>query len=157
MKTDKAIIKDLPDKTELRVHCHRHKMAKHFHLDITDTSFSFARKDDAIAAEAARDGLYVIRTNLPAETIDDPATVRSYKSLARVERAFRCLKTVDFHIRPVYHWLEGRGRAHVLLCMLAIISAIRDHDPPPKRWTPLISFFGSRKVFDGNSASSIYR
>jgi len=98
---------------------HRHNMAKHFHLDITDTSFHFARKEQEIAAEAARDGLYVIRTSLPDEACGDAATVRIYKSLARVERAFRCLKTVDLHVRPVYHWLEGRVRAHVFLCMLS--------------------------------------
>jgi Transposase DDE domain len=97
----------------------RHKMAKHFHLDITDTAFSFTRKTSEIAAEAAMDGIYVVRTSLPAETCDDAATVRNYKSLALVERAFRCLKTVDLHIRPVYHWLADRVRAHVLLCMLA--------------------------------------
>ena len=97
----------------------RHKMAKHFDLDISDTSFSFARKDAEIAAEAATDGIYVVRTNLPAETFDDATTVRSYKSLALVERAFRCLKTVDLQVRPVYHWLANRVRAHVFLCMLA--------------------------------------
>jgi transposase len=96
-----------------------HKMRKHFDLDITDTAFSFARKTAEIAAEAATDGIYVVRTSLPAETLDDAATVRSYKSLALVERAFRCIKTVDLHVRPVYHWLADRVRAHVLLCMLA--------------------------------------
>jgi hypothetical protein len=97
----------------------QHKMAKHFDLDITEAAFSFARKTDAIAAEAATDGLYVVRTSLSAEALDDAATVRSYKSLARVERAFRCLKTVDLQVRPVHHWLADRVRAHVFLCMLA--------------------------------------
>ena len=97
----------------------RHKMAKHFALDISDTSFSFARKDTEIAAEAATDGIYVVRTSLPAESFDDATTVRSYKSLALVERAFRCIKTVDLQVRPVYHWLADRVRAHVFLCMLA--------------------------------------
>jgi transposase len=96
-----------------------YKMKKHFDLTITDTSLSFARKTIEIAAEAATDGLYVVRTSLPAETLGDADTVRSYKSLARVERAFRCIKTVDLNVRPVYHWLEDRVRAHVLLCMLA--------------------------------------
>jgi transposase len=96
-----------------------YKMKKHFDLTITDTSLSFARKTTEIAAEAATDGLYVVRTSLPAETLGDADTVRSYKSLARVERAFRCIKTVDLNVRPVYHWLEDRVRAHVLLCMLA--------------------------------------
>ena len=96
-----------------------HKMAKHFDLTITDATVSFARKTAAIAAEAATDGLYVVRTSLPAETLDDAATVRSYKSLAQVERAFRCIKTVDLQVRPVRHWLADRVRAHVFLCMLA--------------------------------------
>jgi DDE family transposase len=97
----------------------RYKVAKHFDLNIADTAFSFARKTAEIAAEAAVDGIYVIRTSLPAETFDDATTVRSYKSLACVERAFRCIKTVDLHVRPVYHWLADRVRAHVFLCMLA--------------------------------------
>jgi transposase len=96
-----------------------HKMKKHFDLTITDDAFSYARKTAEIAAEAATDGLYVVRTSLPEVVLDDAATVRSYKSLSRVERAFRCVKTVDLQVRPVYHWLEGRVRAHVLLCMLA--------------------------------------
>src|SRR6201995_5621563 len=96
-----------------------YKMAKHFDLSITDVAFSFARKTAEIQAEAASDGLYVVRTSLPAEALDDAATVRSYKSLARVERAFRCMKTVDLQVRPVHHWLADRVRAHVFLCMLA--------------------------------------
>src|SRR6202022_415710 len=90
-----------------------HKMAKHFTLDITDTRFSFAHKTDEITAEAALDGLYVVRTSLPAAALDDTATVRSYKSLSLVERAFRCIKTVDLQIRPVYHWLADRVRPRV--------------------------------------------
>jgi Transposase DDE domain len=97
----------------------KHKMSKHFDLDITDTAFSFARKTAEIAAEAATDGVYVIRTSLPKKAFDDAATVRSYKSLAFVERAFRCIKTVDLQVRPVYHRLADRVRAHVFLCMLA--------------------------------------
>jgi hypothetical protein len=97
----------------------KHKMRKHFELTITDTSFNFARETDAIEAEAATDGIYIVRTSLAPETLDDEATVRSYKSLSRVERAFRCIKTVDLQVRPVRHWLEGRVRAHVFLCMLA--------------------------------------
>jgi transposase len=96
-----------------------YKMKKHFDLDITDDAFRYARKTAEIAAEAATDGLYVVRTSLSEQTLSDSDTVRSYKSLALVERAFRCIKTVDLHIRPVYHWLEGRVRAHVFLCMLA--------------------------------------
>jgi transposase len=96
-----------------------YKMRKHFDLEITDTAFSFARKTEAIAAEAATDGIYIVRTSLDQATLGDSETVRSYKSLSLVERAFRCIKTVDLHVRPVYHWLEGRVRAHVFLCMLA--------------------------------------
>jgi hypothetical protein len=97
----------------------KHKMAKLFTLDIADYRFGFARKTEAIAAEVALDGIYVVRTNLPTTMLDDATTVRSYKSLSLVERAFRCLKTVDLQIRPVYHWLAERVRAHVFLCMLA--------------------------------------
>jgi transposase len=96
-----------------------HKMRKHFDLTITDDAFNFARKSAEIAAEATTDGLYVVRTSLAEATLGDADTVRSYKSLSLVERAFRCIKTVDLHVRPVYHWLEGRVRAHVFLCMLA--------------------------------------
>jgi transposase len=102
---------------------HRHKMAKHFHLDISEASFSVTRKATEIAAETAIDGIYVVRTNLPVETCDDTTTVRSYKSLAVVERAFRCLKTVDLQVRPIYHWLADRVRPHVLLCMLLCMLA----------------------------------
>jgi transposase len=97
----------------------KYKMAKHLQLDITDTSFGFTRDEVSIAAEAAIDGIYVIRTSLPADTLDDTATVRGYKSLSLVEQAFRFMKTVDLHVRPVFHWSADRVRAHVLLCMLA--------------------------------------
>jgi len=96
----------------------RRKMAKHFDLQITDTSFAFARKTAQIAAEAALDGLYAVRTSLPETALDDAATVKSYKSLSLVERAIRSIKTVDLQVRPVYHWLADRVRAHVFLCML---------------------------------------
>jgi hypothetical protein len=97
----------------------KRKMAKHFAIEITDETFSFARKQEQIDAEARLDGIYVLRTNLTAEQSDAAATVRSYKSLAQVERAFRCMKTMDLDIRPVFHWTAPRVRAHVLLCMLA--------------------------------------
>ena len=97
----------------------KHKMAKHFTLNITDSHLAFARKTEEITAEGALDGIYVVRTSLPATALDDASTVRSYKSLSLVERAFGCLKTVDLQIRPIYHWLADRVRAHVFLCMLA--------------------------------------
>jgi hypothetical protein len=97
----------------------RRKVAKHFALTITDEGLSFARDAAAIAKEAALDGFYVLRTSVPAEALDAPATVLAYKSLAQVERAFRSLKTVDLEVRPVHHRLAGRVRAHVFLCMLA--------------------------------------
>jgi len=97
----------------------KHKMAKHYDLTITDSSFAWRRKDDAIAAEARLDGVYVVRTSLPADRLGAEETVGAYKALARVERAFRSLKSVDLEIRPVFHWTAPRVRAHVLLCMLA--------------------------------------
>jgi Transposase DDE domain len=97
----------------------RRHMAKHFQISITDDTFSFAQNPLSIAAEAALDGIYVIRTNLPAAHSDAAATVLAYKSLSGVEHAFRSLKTVDLELRPVFHWTAPRVRAHVLLCMLA--------------------------------------
>ena len=95
------------------------KVGKHFDTTITDDDFSFARNHAAIATEAALDGIYGLRTSLPAEHADAADTVRAYKSLAGVERAFRSIKTVDLDVRPVFHWTAPRVRAHVLLCMLA--------------------------------------
>jgi Transposase DDE domain len=97
----------------------KRKMAKHFEQIITDHSLDFTRKTETIAEEARLDGFYVLRTSLPAEQIDAAGTVRAYKSLAQVERAFRCMKTVDLELRPVFHWTAPRVCAHVLLCMLA--------------------------------------
>jgi hypothetical protein len=97
----------------------RRKMAKHFQLSIDEASFSFTRDAASIAREAALDGFYVLRTNLPAADLDSAATVLAYKSLAQVERAFRSIKTVDLEVRPIHHRLAGRVRAHVFLCMLA--------------------------------------
>jgi transposase len=97
----------------------RHKVSKHFELVITDNSLSFSRKEDSIAAEAALDGLYVIRTSVKAQSMDTPTCVRTYKSLSQVERAFRSIKMMDLKVRPIHHHLEGRVRAHIFLCMLA--------------------------------------
>jgi hypothetical protein len=97
----------------------RRKMAKHLILSITEDRFTYARDTAAIAREAALDGLYIIRTSLAAERMDAAQCVRSYKSLTRVERAFRAIKTVDLKVRPIHHRLADRVRAHIFLCMLA--------------------------------------
>jgi hypothetical protein len=97
----------------------RFKMAKHFVLHIEAGSFRFERNHDQIAHEAALDGFYVLRTDVADTQLDTAAVVRSYKSLSQVERAFRSIKTVDLHVRPIHHRTEARVRAHVFLCMLA--------------------------------------
>jgi len=97
----------------------RYKMAKHYTLDITNDTFAFTRDTEAIAAEAALDGLYVIRTTVPAEQMNPAKVVATYKSLARVERDFRSLKAIDVDLRPIHHYTETRVRAHVFICMLA--------------------------------------
>ena len=97
----------------------RFKMAKHFRTTITETTFRYTRDTERIAREARLDGIYVIRTSVPAHALDAADTVRAYKRLATVERAFRCLKTVDLKVRPIHHRLSGRVRAHLLLCVLA--------------------------------------
>jgi hypothetical protein len=96
-----------------------YKMAKHFSLTITDTDLIFEPKTEQIAAEAVLDGIYVLRTDLGSKTLDTASTVKAYKDLANVERAFRSLKTVDLDVRPIHHRRADRVRAHVLLCMLA--------------------------------------
>jgi hypothetical protein len=97
----------------------QYKVAKHFALSIGEKSFSFARKREAIAAEAALDGIYIIRTSVSAQALDAAQCVRHYKALANVERAFRSLKTVDLKVRPIHHRSTDRVRAHIFLCMLA--------------------------------------
>ena len=97
----------------------KYKMAKHFELDIEEDAFGYRRKAESIAAEAALDGLYVVRTSLPASELDAAGAVRAYKRLSAVERAFRSLKTVDLKVRPVFHRTADRVRSHVFLCMLA--------------------------------------
>ena len=97
----------------------RYKVGKHFDVECTSDGFSWARNEARIAEEAALDGLYVIRTNVAADTLGAADAVRAYKGLSRIERAFRSYKTVDLKVRPVHHRLEGRVRAHVFLCMLA--------------------------------------
>ena len=97
----------------------QHKMAKHFRCHITQNSFSYSRNQNRIDREKALDGFYVIRTNVPAHTLSPEQAVGVYKSLSQVERAFRSYKTVDLKVRPIYHRLAPRVRAHVFLCMLA--------------------------------------
>jgi hypothetical protein len=121
----------------------RFKVAKHFDLQITDTGFAYQRRQDQIAAEAALDGIYVIRTSVGQATLDPPSVVEAYKQLANVERDFRSLKTVDLELRPIHHWRDGRVRAHALVCLLACYLAwhlrrtlaplcFTDTQPPPR-------------------------
>jgi len=97
----------------------KYKVGKHFALTIEESGFRFQRLEKQIAAEAALDGLYVIRTSVAKKQMNSAEAVRSYKALAEVERAFRSMKTIDLHIRPIHHHLESRVRAHIFLCMLA--------------------------------------
>jgi len=109
------------DKIALRVGrvIDRFRVAKHFKLTITEEAFSFERDEKRIAEEAALDGIYVIRTSVPAQKSSAEEAVRAYKDLSRVEQAFRCLKTVDLKVRPIGHRRPDRVRAHVFICMLA--------------------------------------
>jgi hypothetical protein len=96
-----------------------YKMGKHFDVTITDTTLTVTRRQEQIAAEAALDGIYVLRTSVPADRLDTPGVVTAYKNLSHVERDFRILKSDDLDLRPIYHRLEDRVRGHVLICMLA--------------------------------------
>ena len=97
----------------------KYKTGKHFEVTITDDSLTVARRQDRIDAEAALDGFYVLRTPVPAGQLDGPAVVTAYKNLKYVERDFRHIKSDDLDLRPVFHRLEERVKAHVLICMLA--------------------------------------
>jgi hypothetical protein len=134
------------DKIALRVgrKINRHKVAKHFKLTIGDDHFSFARKTDQIAAEAALDGIYVVRASAAHTTgLNADQLVEAYKDLKFNERGFRSLKTIDLDIRPIHHWTEPRVRAHVFICMLALYLVwhlrngwapicFTDEAPPPR-------------------------
>ena len=111
----------------------KYKVGKHFHLQITDTTLAITRNPDAIAAEAALDGIYVLRTSVAAHTLEAPGVISAYKDLAHLERDFRIIKADDLDLRPLYHRLEDRVRAHVLICMLAcyLVWHLR------KAWAPL--------------------
>ncbi len=97
----------------------KYKMSKHLVLEIRDDGFDFHLDEDKVAAEAALDGIYVVRTSVPAPLLPADDVVRSYKMLSHVEQAFRCLKTIDLEVRPIRHRLEDRVKAHIFLCMLA--------------------------------------
>jgi hypothetical protein len=109
------------DKIGLRVGrvVNKYKVAKHFELEIEDERLTFRLREEQVAQEAALDGIYVLRTPVAAQQMDTAQVVRSYKSLADVERAFRSLKTVDLKVRPIHHRLADRVRIHIFLCMLA--------------------------------------
>ena len=120
----------------------RYKTGRHFDLAITDDSLIVTRRQDRIDAEAALDGFYVLRTPVPAAELDAPAVVTAYKNLKYVERDFRSIKADDLDLRPVFHRLEERVKAHVLICMLACYLTwhlrrawapltFTDEDPPP--------------------------
>ncbi len=94
-------------------------VGKYFSIAITETSFSYSLNERAIAKDSALDGVYIIRTSVKPETLDAAQTVRAYKSLSTVEQAFRSYKSIDLKVRPIYHRLEQRVKAHVFLCMLA--------------------------------------
>lgn len=111
----------------------KYKMAKHFDYTITDTSLTVQRRHDQIAAEAARDGIYVLRTTVPADQLDAAGVITSYKNLAHIERDFRIIKVDDLDLRPIHHRLNDRVKAHVLICMLAcyLVWHLR------KAWAPM--------------------
>jgi hypothetical protein len=108
-------------------------MGKHFHTTITDTTFTYRRDTARIDAEAALDGIYVLRTSVDADALDPAGVVEGYKNLANVERDFRIIKTDDLDLRPIHHRLTDRVKAHVLICLLAcyLIWHLR------KAWAPM--------------------
>src|SRR4029078_2681895 len=111
----------------------KHKMARPCDYRITDTSLAIQRRHDQIAAEAALDGIYVLRTTVPADQLDTAGVITSYKSLAHIERDFRIIKVDDLDLRPIHHRLDDRVKAHVLICMLAcsLVWHLR------KAWAPM--------------------
>ncbi|MGH8873677.1 MAG: IS1634 family transposase [Acidimicrobiia bacterium] len=126
----------------------RFKMAKHYHLSIDDNVFSYQRHQEAIDAEAALDGIYIVRTSVTVDRLAAPEVVEAYKRLRLVEAQFRSLKTVDLHLRPIHHRLAGRVRAHVFICMLAAYLTwhlrrawaplcFTDENPPDRRHHPV--------------------
>jgi transposase len=153
----------------------KYKMAKHFVLDIRDDGFDFRLEENNVAAESALDGIYVIRTSVPAKRLPTDDVVRSYKRLTQVERAFRSLKTMDIEVRPIRHRLEERVKAHIFLCVLAQYvtwhmleawrsilfcdedqqaKASRDPVAPAKRSEAALTKVHSKKLADGSAAHS---
>jgi transposase len=153
----------------------KYKVAKHFELTVEDRRFEFRILEEKVTAEAALDGIYVIRTNVPKKQLGTADTVRSYKGLCEVERAFRSLKTVDLKIRPIHHRLEDRVRAHIFLCMLAYylewhmreawrellfadedLEAKNDRDPvaPAQRSQEALEKIAERTLEDGSPVHS---
>src|SRR5665811_2232528 len=112
----------------------RYRMRKHFQTTITDTTFTYTRKTAEIAAEAALDGFYILRTGLTETDLQTGDVVRAYKNLEQAERAFGSIKGPDLQIRPIHHHLEDRVRAHVLICMLAYYLTWH----LKAAWTPLL-------------------
>ena len=157
----------------------KYKVAKHFDLDIKDGAFEFTINADRVAAEAALDGLYIIRTSVAAETMSSEAAVLNYKKLAEAERAFRTLKGVDLHVRPIRHRLEERVKAHIFLSVLAYyvqwhmieawapltfkdeadVDASRERDPvaPAKRSKAALEKVHTRTLADGTRPMSFGR
>ena len=153
----------------------QYKVAKHFALTISDDAFKFERTQTSIAAEAALDGLYIIRTSVSAEAMDAATCVRNYKALSTVERAFRTLKGVDLKVRPIHHRTADRVRAHLFLCLLAYYvewhmrevwrallfadtdvhaKATRDPVAPAKRSTAALAKVSRHTLDDGTPAHS---
>ncbi len=151
----------------------QYKMAKHFSLEIAKNQFDFEDDKEKVRAEAALDGIYVIRTSLSELSTED--TVRHYKSLSQVERAFRSIKTMDLEVRPIHHYQEQRVRAHLFICMLAYYvkwhmmeawrpllfadedqQAKQSRDPvaPAKRSSSAITKIQSKRLPDGSPAHS---
>ena len=130
----------------------RYKTGKHFAVTITDHSLAVARKQDQIHAEAALDGFYVLRTPVPAHELDAAAVVTAYKNLKYVERDFRHIKSDDLDLRPVFHRLEERVRAHVLICMLACYLTWHLR----RAWAPL-TFTGQDPPAPGNPVAPARR
>jgi hypothetical protein len=153
----------------------KRKMAKHVILDIAERRISWSRDQASIDAEALSDGIYVIRTPVPAETLDAPGTVAAYKGLSRLERDFRSIKAEDLDLRPVRHWLKDRVKAHVLICMLACYLTwhlrkawapltYADEHPPqrdnpvaPARRSPSADAKAARKTGPGNQPLRSFR